>query len=431
MKKLTIDIEKLGPIQNAAIELAPVMIFTGASNLGKSYVNFLTYYVFNLFSSKRLEGFLSSKLTEEIEDKDSFSFSFTVNELEEWMGTDVRSFFVYLLNYPNVPCDVHFRFDNHCAFSISIKEEAMPKVMDGEFKPTSITVNGKEKYLVFRRANTIEAIVQPIATILRRTLLDIDIKHAFLLPPGRASLLNESFTNQKNSSKTGMYDIFLNDFDYINFLRMKKVSETLSNKSQNGRLNGNIEQTIVRMIDGTLESNKDGIFLKLDEQTEVPLSATASSIKELSPLLLWVQTGTIEEDSMCIEEPEAHAHPNMQYDIADLLAVCMMKGTLMQITTHSDYLLARLNQLIRLHDLKQTDENRFETICTDKGIDKNLTLDKNLINAYYFYKDNVTHQVKIEKQKIDNGIPFTTFSNAVQKQIDWDETFNTQDNEDL
>ena len=428
MKKLTIDIEKLGPIQNAVIELAPVMIFTGASNLGKSYVNFLTYYVFNLFSSKRLEGFLSSKFTGEIESKDSFSFSFTVNELEEWMEADVRSFFVYLLNYPNVPCDVHFRFDNHRTdFSISIKEESIPKVMDEEFKPTSITVNGKGKYLVFRRVNTIEAIVQPIATILRRTLLDIDIKHAFLLPPGRASLLNESFTNQKNSSKTGMYDIFLNDFDYINFLRMKKVAETLSNKSQNE----SIAQTIVRMIDGTLESNKNGIFLKLDEQTEVPLSATASSIKELSPLLLWVQTGTIEEDSMCIEEPEAHAHPNMQYDIADLLAACMMKGTLMQITTHSDYLLARLNQLIRLHNLKQTDVNRFEAICTDKEIDKKLTLDKNLINSYYFYKDDVTHQVKIEKQKVDNGIPFTTFSNAVQEQIDWDETFNTQDDEDL
>ena len=171
--------------------------------------------------------------------------------------------------------------------------------------------------------------------------------------------------------------------------------------------------------------------MKLDEQTEVPLSATASSIKELSPLLLWVQTGTIEEDSMCIEEPEAHAHPNMQYDIADLLAACMMKGTLMQITTHSDYLLARLNQLIRLHNLKQTDVNRFEAICTDKEIDKKLTLDKNLINSYYFYKDDVTHQVKIEKQKVDNGIPFTTFSNAVQEQIDWDETFNTQDDEDL
>lgn len=35
MKKFRIHIEELGPIKNADITLAPVMIFTGASNLGK------------------------------------------------------------------------------------------------------------------------------------------------------------------------------------------------------------------------------------------------------------------------------------------------------------------------------------------------------------------------------------------------------------
>lgn len=49
MKKFRIHIEELGPIKNADITLAPVMIFTGASNLGKSYTNFLAYYIFNLF----------------------------------------------------------------------------------------------------------------------------------------------------------------------------------------------------------------------------------------------------------------------------------------------------------------------------------------------------------------------------------------------
>lgn len=40
MKKISIHIEKLGPIRNADIELAQFMLFTGASNLGKSYIIF-------------------------------------------------------------------------------------------------------------------------------------------------------------------------------------------------------------------------------------------------------------------------------------------------------------------------------------------------------------------------------------------------------
>lgn len=43
MKRLNIHIHELGPVRNAKIELAPVMIFTGASNLGKSYTNFLAF----------------------------------------------------------------------------------------------------------------------------------------------------------------------------------------------------------------------------------------------------------------------------------------------------------------------------------------------------------------------------------------------------
>ena len=62
MKKLKIHIEELGPIRNADIELAPIMIFTGASNLGKSYTNFLAYYVFYLFSSNRLLEFFQTKV---------------------------------------------------------------------------------------------------------------------------------------------------------------------------------------------------------------------------------------------------------------------------------------------------------------------------------------------------------------------------------
>ena len=62
MKKISIHIEKLGPIRNADIELAQLMLFTGASNLGKSYTNFLAYYVFSTFANNRIYKFVSNKI---------------------------------------------------------------------------------------------------------------------------------------------------------------------------------------------------------------------------------------------------------------------------------------------------------------------------------------------------------------------------------
>ena len=98
MKKFRIHIEELGPIKDADITLAPVMIFTGASNLGKSYTNFLTYYIFNLLSGNRLKDFIRTKVTEDMEAQKEFNFSFTIDELKLWMEEDVKKFFVYLLN---------------------------------------------------------------------------------------------------------------------------------------------------------------------------------------------------------------------------------------------------------------------------------------------------------------------------------------------
>lgn len=51
MKKVRIHISKLGPIVDQEIELAQLMLFTGDSNLGKSYTNFLCYYLFKWLRS--------------------------------------------------------------------------------------------------------------------------------------------------------------------------------------------------------------------------------------------------------------------------------------------------------------------------------------------------------------------------------------------
>ncbi len=70
MKKVRIHISKLGPIVEQEIELAQLMLFTGDSNLGKSYTNFLCYYLFNLSVSDRLNDFLLARMQEYTESVD-------------------------------------------------------------------------------------------------------------------------------------------------------------------------------------------------------------------------------------------------------------------------------------------------------------------------------------------------------------------------
>lgn len=420
MKDFRIHIEELGPITDADITLAPVMIFTGASNLGKSYTNFLTYYIFNLFSGDRLKDFIRTKITEDTERLKEFNFSFTISELKAWMEEDVRRFFVYLLNYPDIPCRIQFNptecTENEFAVRYTQDVSGIVKEVPKGLDLAMVSINNEDHYIyVLQSKDKIQEICFLTSKYLCKKLLGREISHAYLLPPGRASLLNESYSTQAQSSKIGMYDIFLKDFDLINNRRMKDMQKTIRQATDAKTVK------IREMINGEVNNKKEGLVLKINEQTELPLSAAASSIRELSPVILWMQTNDLSKDSMCIEEPEAHAHPEMQYSIADLLASCINEGALMQITTHSDYFLARLNQLIRLDKVKRNKPEAFESFCEKNGWDRNLTLDGSLIGAYYFHADDAGQTIKVERMNSENGIPFATFVKAVQEQIEWND----------
>jgi len=417
MKKIFIHIDKLGPIKNVDIELAQLMLFTGASNLGKSYTNFLVYYVFSTFANNRISKFISNKIEGRINQSDNFNFVFKISELCIWMSDDVKSFFQNLLGYDSIPCEVIFKFetDSDILDVVYMKKDEEFEFDNEKLYFSSVKINGNKRVFLADLFSPISIISNSIASFLSGELFGKQIEHAFLLPPGRASLLDNSYSVQKGASKVGMYDLFLRDYDILSGKLMLEEAKIPDKQF--------FESKISKLIGGELYTSKDGTVLKLKDGTSIPLSAAASSIKELSPILLWMKNRKIGTDSICIEEPEAHAHPEMQYNIADLLVACLNKGAFMQITTHSDYLLSRLNQLIELHKIRQSDELAFFQYCEKYKHTKSVVLDSNLIKAYYFYLDD-NNQVKIKQQDLLEGIPFESFSFIVNKQVEIEDALN-------
>ena len=58
-------------------------------------------------------------------------------------------------------------------------------------------------------------------------------------------------------------------------------------------------------------------------------------------------------DTLIIEEPEAHLHPGAQTEIALILAGLVRAGVRVIVTTHSDWLLKEIANLIRIGELKR------------------------------------------------------------------------------
>lgn len=96
MANIDIHIMELGPVRDCDMILAPVMLFTGKSNMGKSYVNFLAYYVYNLFSNHRFDSFITNKIPVDMDNADKFTASIKTDDLRLWVEDDVKKKYIHI-----------------------------------------------------------------------------------------------------------------------------------------------------------------------------------------------------------------------------------------------------------------------------------------------------------------------------------------------
>ncbi len=78
------------------------------------------------------------------------------------------------------------------------------------------------------------------------------------------------------------------------------------------------------------------------------LHQTSSLVSEVAPIVLLLKHNVRQGDLMVIEEPEAHLHPEGQRIMARALVKLVRTGVQLIITTHSDYLLHQLSNLVQL-----------------------------------------------------------------------------------
>ena len=81
---------------------------------------------------------------------------------------------------------------------------------------------------------------------------------------------------------------------------------------------------------------------------DLPLMNTSSMVSELAPVVLYMRHVVQRGDVLIIEEPESHLHPAMQVAFTRLLASAVRSGIRIIVTTHSEWVLEALANLVRL-----------------------------------------------------------------------------------
>ena len=104
------------------------------------------------------------------------------------------------------------------------------------------------------------------------------------------------------------------------------------------------------MMDGYYRtSDKDIRFIsksRREKHFNIPLHITSSSVRGLSDLYFFLRHEAEKDSLLILDEPESHLDTHNQRLLARLLARIVRAGLKVLITTHSDYLIKEINNLI-------------------------------------------------------------------------------------
>jgi predicted ATPase len=130
-------------------------------------------------------------------------------------------------------------------------------------------------------------------------------------------------------------------------------------------------------------------------ERDLSLMNTSSMVSELAPVALYLRHVVEPGDTLIIEEPESHLHPAMQAEFTRLLARAVKAGIRIIITTHSEWVLEELANLVLMSELPVEHRSGIE------GADLALTPDE--VGAWFFEPDHesggsVVKEIPLDKE---------------------------------
>ncbi|MGV3710408.1 MAG: AAA family ATPase [Gemmatimonas sp.] len=168
------------------------------------------------------------------------------------------------------------------------------------------------------------------------------------------------------------------------------IHDELRHSIRRVRASKGLEDALFDLLGGAVEWENDRAFVRLHDNRLVPYSALSSGQQELLPLILALryigddrraEKGT-EGHLIYIEEPEAHLFPRAQSELVQrLVSIVANSERRLLITTHSPYVLSKINNLILAGNLESALQSE-KLNRLDEVVRKQFRIRSGLVKAY-------------------------------------------------
>ncbi len=99
------------------------------------------------------------------------------------------------------------------------------------------------------------------------------------------------------------------------------------------------------------------VFRPRGLKKDLALANASSTVSELAPLVLCLRHIVEQNNVLILEEPESHLHPAMQVVLTRQLAALVEAGVRVIVTTHSEWLLEELANVVRRSQLPEAERD--------------------------------------------------------------------------
>lgn len=427
-----IAVENFGPIEKAEMDLRPLTVFVGESNTGKTYLAALIYTLQRTFegfaripsprssilllkqSRFRFQTELDDETLETVKKLNIYEQSFKFSDFPQWLRTHklralknpelFRGRLKRCFNVNSISELICFTGNKGHQLRVSLKiSEGNQPLWNFEMESaeSGITVDGKiDKNMILRnKGETPSEKILDLDDLAALLYIDgSEISDFYYLPAPRGGIMEtrgviisslvESATriglerSHEDATLSGVTADFLKQI--INYDERRVPSDEMSEVAkflEDKVLRGEIE--VRRNAAGSLEFH----YRPQKSEQTLPVGRSSSMVSELAPLVLFLRGIVQPGDTLIIEEPEAHLHPRAQTKMALALARLVRAGVRVIITTHSDWLLEQIGNLVREGEVMKLGKNKTEPTTW---------LTKEEVGAWWFRTDKPVKEITFE-----------------------------------
>ena len=441
--KITID--NLGVVRHIEFDTQkPLSLFCGPNSTGKTYVSYVLYSVMN-FS----EWYFSANSNMVVSDMFSNEIDFLSHikpnaeyDLSEFISGVYKGFSLYI---PHL-------IKKHIGDIFGISDE----LMEDLFKQFHFNIS------VFPSEFNVDYVKDVCVWSKRNNKFYIKFPESIDTSLAIYVLLSNLFCNvlilpvERNSIYTFKTELSLNRYDLVNRLNALKdksnvklskilqsnsrryplsVSDCLkvANDLDNIKKNRgdyfdfavNLENSLLH---GKVEVSSTGdVEFIVGENVHLPIQVSSSIVKTLSSLILYLKYIVKKGDTIIIDEPEMNLHPDNQILLARIFAQMVNMGIKLVISTHSDYIIRELNNLIMANELKLRGNN----IWQDYGYSEDMLLNCEKVSVKYFKPNKESEMVDVNDIEVNSyGFAIDSIDDAITLQNDISNEFGNTLNYD-